>query len=153
MDSEQDIYQRIERQVSLLIRRADITKAVDNMILDRSAYFLLAQLHHDGPQTISSLANTFLLDISTVSRQTTALESKELVERVHDPESIRVSLLQITSKGTELYLEMRDKRAARYEEMLSHWSEEERVGLSDYLTRLNEAIDIKAKRWLKESRS
>ncbi len=149
---DRDIHEWIEQQVSLLIRRADITKAVDNMILDRSAYFLLSQLHTTGPQMISTLANMFFLDISTVSRQASALESKGLVQRVSHPENNRVSLLSITELGQKLYQEMRDRRVNRYREILVEWSDSDMEALAEYLSRLNESIDIRAKKWARESR-
>ncbi|MDQ0190339.1 MarR family transcriptional regulator [Alicyclobacillus cycloheptanicus] len=143
-----EVYQQVEHYVSLLIRRADITKAIDSQILDRSAYILLGQLDTTGSQTISTLASRLLLDISTVSRQIAALESKGLVHRVPHPENTRSSLFTMTAEGQRLYNLMREKRVRRYREILADWPDEETAALARCLKRLNESIEVRAKRWL-----
>lgn len=110
------------------------------MILDRSAYFLLGQLEDKGDQMISALANTFLLDISTVSRQIAALETKGFVKRIPHPQHVRMNLLQITDEGRKLYTEMRNNQVSRYKGVLADWSDEDKQALGAWLIRLNDSI-------------
>jgi DNA-binding MarR family transcriptional regulator len=128
----------IEHEISLLVRRAQSADLKTGK-LDRSAYLLLGELDENGPRTISALAEKFQLDISTISRQTAALEAKELVERLTDPADARVSLLQITQLGHSLFHEVRQARLDRYAKLFKDWSPEELRQFGEFLMRLNRA--------------
>lgn len=69
----------IEYELTTFIRRAvyldQSEKRTGN--LERSSYLLLRQLDEFGPARVKELAESFKLDISTLSRQAAALEAKE----------------------------------------------------------------------------
>ncbi|WP_241254387.1 MarR family transcriptional regulator [Brevibacillus sp. SYP-B805] len=135
MEQEQDIIGLIEYEVAILVRRAVAAGNVGS--LDRSAYLLLRQLEMQGPVGVKALADEFRLDISTVSRQTAALEAKGLVQRLPNPEDGRASLFQITDEGMRQLTETRTARKNRYSLLLKDWSDEDRRKLGGLLARLN----------------
>jgi DNA-binding MarR family transcriptional regulator len=139
MQTEQDIISTIGREIRVLVRR--MTSLYNSIeILDRSAVLLLAELQVQGPLGISTLATNLQLDISTVSRQTAALEAKGLVERLADPEDGRVCLLQITPLGEAQLREVRQIYHAMLAEMLEDWSEEDLCLFKKLLGRYNLAM-------------
>ncbi|NGQ93638.1 MarR family transcriptional regulator [Brevibacillus sp. SYP-B805] len=135
LEQEQDIIGLIEYEVAILVRRAVAAGNVGS--LDRSAYLLLRQLEMQGPVGVKALADEFRLDISTVSRQTAALEAKGLVQRLPNPEDGRASLFQITDEGMRQLTETRTARKNRYSLLLKDWSDEDRRKLGGLLARLN----------------
>src|SRR5262249_38679467 len=61
--------------------------------LERAGHLLLVYLVEHGPRRLGALADAVHSDISTVSRQVSALVKLGLVERRADPDDGRVSLL------------------------------------------------------------
>ncbi len=128
----------IELELAILIRRStSITsnKKIGN--LDRSAYLLLHQLASNGAAGVKTLAGNLHLDISTVSRQTAALEHKEYVYRVQDPLDGRAYSLEITELGKKELNEYRQARLSRIAELLVSWSDEERQIFGQLLRKFN----------------
>ncbi len=141
----------VEHEVALLLRQAESART-EAKLLDRSAYLLLGELTTHGPLGIAALAQTFLVDLSTASRQTATLEANGLVQRLSDPDDGRVSLLQITPLGRTRYQETRDARHALFDDILEGWSEEDRGRFGAYLARLNRSI-VERRRRLRAGRS
>ncbi|MDH5162469.1 MarR family transcriptional regulator [Heyndrickxia sp. FSL W8-0496] len=132
---------QIEYELTTLIRRAvylEQNKKIGN--IDRALYLLLRKLDEDGPANSKSIAKTFHLDISTVSRQTTTLESLGFIQRFSDPNDKRVSLFQITDEGRQALLEDIEKRLDKYTNMLDTWSILECETFKELLTRMNQAL-------------
>lgn len=93
-----------------------------------------------GPARVKELAESFKLDISTLSRQAAALEAKELIQRLSDPSDGRVSLFAITKLGRQRLKADKKMRLDRYERMLDDWSGDEKEMFGRLLPRLNEAF-------------
>lgn len=128
----------IELEMAILIRRLtsiNTNKKINN--LDRSAYLLLRQIVSNGSAGVKALADEFHLDISTVSRQTAALEQKGYVYRIPDPMDGRAYSLQITDLGTKELNEYKRARVSRIEELLKSWSDEERQVFGQLLKKFN----------------
>ncbi len=138
-DEEIDSIGIIEHEVTLLLRLVESARKRAE-VLDRSAYLLLGALETHGPLGIAALAEIFQMDLSTASRQTAALETKGLVQRLADPRDARVSLLQSTALGRTLFQSVRDTRHALFAEMLGSWPDDERQQFGAHLARLNQAI-------------
>lgn len=138
MDGGKDGVDIIEHELAVFLRRVESARR--RQPLDRSAYLLLGELDTCGPIRISALAETFQLDISTASRQTTVLESRGLVERLPAPEDGRVSLLQITPLGRAKLEETRTARIALIASVIEDWPEDDRREFGDYLARFNRAL-------------
>jgi DNA-binding MarR family transcriptional regulator len=129
----------------VLLRRVEAARKESDQ-LDRSSYLLLDALARGGPLSISALAQLFQLDISTLSRQTAALEASGWVERVPDPRDGRVRVLRLTDRGLARLNATRAVRYALYTQLLGGWTEDERRAFGEYLARFNRAISERRKR-------
>lgn len=140
--SKQDPIKLIEYELTTFIRRAVYLDNSDRKIgnLERASYLLLRQLDEFGPARVKELAESFKLDISTLSRQAAALEAKELIQRLSDPSDGRVSLFTITKLGRQRLKADKKMRLDRYERMLDDWSGDEKEMFGRLLLRLNEAF-------------
>ena len=126
----------IDLELALLIRR--ITSANRKIgHLDRSAYLILYRILSDGPAGVKTLAEESHLDVSTLSRQTAALEQKGYVERIPDPLDRRAYSLQITELGKQEFYEHRKLRFAALAENFKNWTEEEQSQFASLLQKYN----------------
>ncbi|MBX6352690.1 MAG: MarR family transcriptional regulator [Thermoflavifilum sp.] len=139
---EEDALGVIERELALLIRRAESTKSDETQsdTLERAAYLILTWLDERGPTSIRELADVLAVDISTVSRQVAGLESKGLVHRQTDPADARVSVLSITEVGRERLMGTRAARRALYARVLAEWTAEDQAAFARLLRRFNQAV-------------
>ncbi|MES1047052.1 MarR family winged helix-turn-helix transcriptional regulator [Heyndrickxia oleronia] len=136
--------QLIEYEIALLVR---LTTAHSPRLgsLDRAEYLLLSQLQKSSPIAINALAEQLLLNLSTASRQIAVLEKKGYIKRFPDPINGRISLIELTEKGSNILKKVQDARSSAYTEMLNEWSPNELIQLKDSLTRLNQDF----KKWRK----
>ncbi|MTD57672.1 MarR family winged helix-turn-helix transcriptional regulator [Amycolatopsis pithecellobii] len=109
--------------------------------IERAAYAILFHLIHDGPQRTSKLADALHAEISTISRQSSALVQHGLVERQADPVDGRACLLAPTSEGLRVFEENRRQRNKWLATVLADWPEEDRQTLNRLLHRLNSGIE------------
>ncbi|MNC25935.1 MarR family protein [compost metagenome] len=131
----------IELEMAILSRRlTSISTYKKYGILDHSAYLLLQQIASNGSAGVKALADEFHLDISTISRQASALEQKGYVIRVPDPLDGRAYTLQISELGSDTLKKDMDIRQDKIGQLLEDWSEEEREHFGQLLQKLNEAI-------------
>ena len=72
---------RIEFETMLLGRHLTRPRRGEGH-LDASAYALLSRLCIDGPMSVGELSEAFILDTSTISRQSSAMLNSGLVERI-----------------------------------------------------------------------
>jgi DNA-binding MarR family transcriptional regulator len=93
--------------------------------VDRAAHLLLRSIESNGAMRVSALAACVGSDVSTVSRQVSALVKEGLLERRADPGDSRASLLVPTSAGRAVIARHYEIRAAFFERMLVDWSGEE----------------------------
>ncbi|MCZ8521245.1 MULTISPECIES: MarR family winged helix-turn-helix transcriptional regulator [Paenibacillus] len=129
----------LEREIAVFVRRAEAARIalLKDHQMDRSTYLLLQELSGRGPLGIKALAEALLLDISTASRQTAALEEKGYVERITDPRDARYKLLRITEEGRVQLGGMGRTRAAFYAGLLKEWPEEEARALGELIAKFN----------------
>lgn len=128
----------IELELAILMRRlmaATTNKKVGN--LDRSAYLLLHQISSHGSAGVKALAEEFHLDISTISRQSAALEQKGYVYRILDPQDGRAYSLQITESGAKELALNKQARFERVAELLQDWSLEDQQMFGELLNKFN----------------
>ncbi|MBS4173078.1 MarR family transcriptional regulator [Bacillus sp. FJAT-49736] len=140
---ENDAIGRIEMEIVTLLRRADFKRTLDGEknSLDRSGYLILHTLLEEGSKTIRSLSDIFQLNISTMSRQIQALESKGHIERNSDTSDGRVNFISISVSGKNALLKAKKVRRATYEEILSDWKEDEKDIFAELITKLNRKIE------------
>jgi len=131
--------EQIELELAFLVRHATSISTYTGNI-DRSAYLLLHHITTQASVGVKSLAEEFNLDISTVSRQTAALEQRGFVVRVPDQADRRAYFFQITESGTLALAEHRNARLARVSKKLEGWSDEECRLFGKLLEKLNNTI-------------
>lgn len=128
----------IELEMAILIRRITSMTAVKKFgNLDRSAYLLLHQISAHGSAGVKALADELHLDISTVSRQVSALEQKGYVYRIPDPLDGRAYNLQITEMGIKKLVDYKQARLNKIKELLKDWSDEECQSFGKLLHKFN----------------
>ena len=135
---------RIEQQLTILLRRTQrihVTTSSGEVELDRSGYGIMCRLHDEGAQRLSSLAQAFGLDPSTITRQVQALEGNELVRREVDPTDRRAALLDLSEEGRRLLIETRERRRAWLQAALDDWSPDDLEELGRLLEKFNGSID------------
>lgn len=131
----------IELEMSILSRRLTSMSTYKKIgTLDHSAYLLLQQINLHGSAGVKALSDEFRLDISTVSRQATALEQKGYVTREPDPLDGRAYTLKISELGSEMLRSNMEIRQEKMRNLLEDWTEEEREGFGHLLQKLNAAI-------------
>ncbi|MNG11212.1 MarR family protein [compost metagenome] len=108
--------------------------------MDRSAYLLLSHIAANGTVGIKALAEQFHLDISTVSRQTAALEQKGYVRKTPDPLDRRAYLFHNSELGNEALLAYKQRRLSRMSDRLKDWNEEELEQFGELLRKFNQSI-------------
>lgn len=148
MGMDEDIFDVIEMEIAVFMRRAEAVRlaGMNGIELDRSAYLLLRYLERKGPVGIKALADDLQLDISTASRQISALEAKGYVARTVDPQDARISLLRITDEVPAMLLEVRQNRKQFYARFLEEWPEEDCRKLGEILGKFNETAGRRQKR-------
>lgn len=109
--------------------------------IERAAYSILFHLIHEGPQRTSKLAESLHAEISTISRQSSALVHHGLVERLADPEDGRACLLAPTAEGLRVFEENRKQRNKWLATVMADWPDEDRRTLNRLLDRLNSGIE------------
>jgi DNA-binding MarR family transcriptional regulator len=134
-----NMLEKIEHEIALLNR---LTTAISPKLgeLDRSGYLLLSKLDKSDPVAINVIAEELKLNVSTASRQIATLEAKGFIRRFPDQKNGRTSLIEITSKGKEIFHKVKQARKDAYAEILRDWSHEELEKLETALARLNLAL-------------
>jgi len=131
----------LELELAILVRRVSLITTHNRFgNLDRAAYLLLHQIISHGSSGVKVLADESHLDISTVSRQASALEQKGYVFRIPDPLDGRAFSFQITDSGTKEYNEHKQARLAKIADILKNWSAEECEVFGQMLRKYNRSI-------------
>jgi DNA-binding MarR family transcriptional regulator len=143
LETTDDPYQSVERQLALLLRRArrlsvGIAAEVHSG-LDATAYGMLVLLDGHGPVRAADIVGLLGLDKSTVSRQLSALSDLGLTERLPDPSDRRANLVRVTEVGHERLTRAREARLEHLRSFLHSWPEKDVADLARLLSRLNES--------------
>lgn len=140
--ADRDVLDIIDTELAMLVRRATSfsnDKTLGRM--DRSAYLLLNKIIERPNVGVRALADEFHLDISTVSRQISALEHKGYVSRTPDPSDGRAYFFEVTESGQRDLTEYKQARLARITQRLSGWSDEDRILFGELLAKFNRTLD------------
>ena len=137
-----DVAARIERSFRILGRRVYGVGSARAGIsaVDRVDVFLLGALENADMRP-SDLAAAVELEMSTVSRRLTRLESVQLIRRRSDPQDGRVQRLSLTGDGQQVLDRARAARTAVLDAAFSEWSFEDRIQLLHLLDRLSADLD------------
>lgn len=109
--------------------------------VDSAGQVLLHAVAAGGPARASALAASVQADLSTVSRQVTALVERGLLERQADPDDGRATLLALTGAGRTALARHEQGRREFFEAVLDGWSPEETAQFARQLERFTEAYD------------
>lgn len=96
---------------------------------------VLTTLAERGSQRLSTVAEVLDLDLSSVSRQVSALEREGWVARERDPADSRAVLLDLTDAGRAVLDRVREARVAHLAARLPGWSTDELRAFSGSLAR------------------
>lgn len=94
-----------------------------------------------GETRMSDLATRLHADISTMSRQVSALTDKGLIERRPDPHDGRAQVLALTGAGKDFVMALRARRDAWLSDVLAAWTPQERAELTACLRRLADDVE------------
>ncbi len=94
-----------------------------------------------GPLRLSDLSACVHTEISTISRQVSALTKAGLVEKVPDPDDGRAQLIRVTDAGHATMLRLRDRRDDWLAGLLSDWDPEDIHTLARLLRHLNDEVE------------
>ncbi|MEU5425068.1 MarR family winged helix-turn-helix transcriptional regulator [Streptomyces olivoreticuli] len=129
----------IQRELTAFARRARQKAAQIHPGLSLVTYTMLDHMRETGGCRGTDLAEHFLLDKSTVSRQTAVLERLGLIVREPDPDDRRGQILRPSENGLHLLEEAHRQRRATFEERFTEWGDEDLERFSGYLQRYNAA--------------
>ncbi|WAU81568.1 MarR family winged helix-turn-helix transcriptional regulator [Streptomyces sp. Qhu-G9] len=127
----------IHHEMTAFARRARASAGRLHPELSLVSYTLLGHLEESGGCRATDLAAHYALDKSTVSRQVSALEAAELVERRSDPQDQRVQVLHLTPAGREILAQVTASRRVAFRERLAGWPEDDLRQFAGYLRRYN----------------
>lgn len=136
LDVADDLGVALVRTIRLLAKAKSRLSSLPGSA-DRSAFPIIATLACDGPRRASALAEVLHSDISTISRQTSALVQQGLIERQADPDDGRACLLAPTDAGRALYEQARQERNRWLATTLDDWDPADVERLIGLLSRLN----------------
>ncbi|MFJ8109586.1 MarR family winged helix-turn-helix transcriptional regulator [Streptomyces sp. NPDC096132] len=136
MDTAEAV-ETIQREMTVFARRARASAGRLHPELSLVSYTLLGHLEESGGCRATDLAAHYALDKSTVSRQVTALERADLVERRVDPQDHRVHVLHLTDAGRHILAQVTESRRTAFRERLAGWPEEDLERFAEYLVRYN----------------
>lgn len=138
---EREAYCAVERQLAILLRRANAFSAgMGRKVhpeLDPGAYGLLVRIDQSSPMRSSDLAAYLRVGRATISRQLKVLEELGLISRRPDPEDGRAHLLALTPEGRKRLDDARSARESQLRTLLAAWPEEDVRLLARMLERFN----------------
>ncbi|MEV6060011.1 MarR family winged helix-turn-helix transcriptional regulator [Nocardia asteroides] len=127
----------IQRELTAFARRARGRAAELHPELSLVAYSILDLVQErDGCQA-TDLAEQFLLDKSTVSRQVGALERLGYLTREVDPANRRNHILRATTAGRAVAREAERRRRQAFTERFADWTDADVAAMATYLVRYN----------------
>ena len=108
--------------------------------IDPVSYPMMFNLR-DEPRRVSEIADRVHLDISTVSRQVSALVGHGLIAKVADPSDGRAQMLTLTDAGRETLVHLRERRNSWLDEVVSNWSDADLATFDTLLTRFADDVE------------
>jgi DNA-binding MarR family transcriptional regulator len=108
--------------------------------VEATAYPIMFNLV-DGPRRVTVLADCVHSDVSTVSRQVSALVAHGLMEKLPDPGDGRATMLSLTAQGTALVERLKAQRSEWFRTMLHDWDADEVSAFIASLDRFADACE------------
>jgi DNA-binding MarR family transcriptional regulator len=108
---------------------------------DPATFMVLYHVTQEPTPRLSELAERCRLDHSTISRHVRALEDAGYLRRTGDPRDRRAYRLEATPTGLALLDGKLCAWAARIDEAIADWSDDDRRALTTLVTRLADALE------------
>lgn len=131
-----EVARDLQQALFRLGRRMNALRVGREAGLDKAGYVTLARLVEVGDLRISELAGLVGLDLSTVSRQVSALEGSGHLRRTPDPDDRRACRIGITAAGVAAVERVQQEVRERLGEALAHWSPADLAAATALLGRL-----------------
>ncbi|WP_425825247.1 MarR family winged helix-turn-helix transcriptional regulator [Streptomyces fractus] len=109
--------------------------------LERSAYIMLSRIQAQGPMSIGQLSEAFLLDASTLNRQTASAMRSGLLERIPDPDGGMARKFRLTEEGERRLVEERETHVQELDKVFEDWPADDVETFARYLQRFNTSIE------------
>jgi DNA-binding MarR family transcriptional regulator len=109
--------------------------------LDLTALTILSALAEHPGSRLTNIAEWLKLDLSNASRQTSLLESAQLIERTTDPKDRRSTLLSLSRQGRKVLDQARSDSTNFMHRIYQDWETVELAQFASMITRTVEAID------------
>ncbi|MGO4596830.1 MarR family winged helix-turn-helix transcriptional regulator [Terrabacter sp. 2RAF25] len=139
-DEANDVFLGLLRVQKLLVAARNTAPRLEDGI-DVTAYPVLFVVAGAGTVRISEIATTLHNDVSTVSRQVSALVAVELLEKSADPNDGRASVVSMTERGREALDRIQASRAKWFQGLLSDWESPETAAFVARLRELGDVLD------------
>jgi DNA-binding MarR family transcriptional regulator len=108
--------------------------------VDSTAYPILFTLA-DEPHRVSALAELVHSDVSTVSRQVSALVTHGLLDKVSDPDDGRAQVVRLSPEGEALVERIRADRNEWFRTLLDDWTPDDARTFATHLERFGDALE------------
>lgn len=141
LDLADSVCHQLHRFIRLIGRKHTQLPKVYDEGIERVGFVLLTHLALEGPSRTTTLAEAVHSDISTVSRQVTALVKRGLIERRPDPLDGRACLLAATAEGQGVFERIRNRRNEHVAKLLASWPLTDRQQLIRLLARFNDDFE------------
>lgn len=93
------------------------------------------------PLRVSALAEIVHSDVSTVSRQVSALADGGIVTKLSDETDRRAQVVALTDEGRSLVSSLRERRALWMQRLLADWSTDEALEFDRLLTKFSASLE------------
>lgn len=124
-----------------LLSRYTIAQRRSGDGLDRSVYLLMSRIEVQGPMSIGEMSMVFLLDASTLQRQTTTAVRDGYLERILDPAGSVARKFALTGLGQQRLTEVREHSVSAIDRITSDWPAEEVNKFAELLHKFNTSIE------------
>jgi DNA-binding MarR family transcriptional regulator len=135
-----DVFLGLLRVQKLLVAAKHTAPQLQDGV-DATAYPVLFVVAAAGTVRISELATTLHNDVSTVSRQVSALVVAGLLEKSADPTDGRAWVVSLSDAGRDALERIQDNRAGWFQGLLSDWEGDDTAFFVTRLRELGDALD------------
>jgi DNA-binding MarR family transcriptional regulator len=118
----------------------ELKKEMVRMDFSLSHFYILSSLFKNGVMKAGDIAREIDVTNATLTFLLDKLEGEGLIKRVKDTEDRRVTLVEITGKGREVYSSLIALRRERMRELLENIPEEDIKNIYHFLLRIKAVL-------------